>query len=61
MKIMHTAHRRNSMVGTVEDLPDDEAYQLIRAGFAVEAESAPIAVPAASSTLKTSVAKPVKE
>ncbi|WP_458681950.1 hypothetical protein [Prescottella equi] len=46
MKIKHTAHRRNSMIGTVEDLPEDEAYRLIQAGFAVAADAAPVAAPA---------------
>lgn len=65
MKIKHTAHRRNSMIGKTEDLPDDEAYRLIQAGFAVAADVAPAAVAAhsfapASEALKATPVKPAK-
>lgn len=67
MKVKHTAHRRNSMIGKVVDIPDDEAFQLIQAGYAVAVDDIPAAVPAASqaagdaSAPKAAVAKPTKD
>lgn len=63
MKVKHTAHRRNSMIGKVEDLPDDEAFRLIQAGFAVAAPTtaAPAAAPADVAQPKAVPVKPAKE
>lgn len=63
MKVKHTAHRRNSMIGKVEDLPDDEAFRLIQAGFAVAAPAtaAPTAGAADVAQPKAAPVKPAKE
>lgn len=59
MKVKHTAHRRNSMIGKVEDLPDDEAFRLIQAGFAVAAPAT--AAPADVAQPKAAPVKSAKE
>lgn len=63
MKIKHTAHRSNSKIGTVEDIPDDQAFRLIQTGFAVAAEDEPVSAPASigDTVVKATAVKPPKE